>query len=69
MATVSTEYVVSLFVLGAFYLYSGFALLGIIFIGLCLPETKGKQLEEVEELFQQPLISCRRKTQYERVVS
>ena len=44
---------------GAFWLYSGFALIGLIVFTLCLPETKGKQLEEVEQLFSEPLISCR----------
>ena len=46
--------------LGAFWLYSGFALIGMITFALCLPETKGKHLEEVEQLFSDPLISCRR---------
>ena len=45
---------------GVFWLYSGFALVGIILFALCLPETKGKQLEEVEQLFSDPLISFRR---------
>jgi len=45
--------------LGAFWLYSGFGLIGIITFALCLPETKGKQLEEVEQLFSDPLISGR----------
>jgi len=37
--------------LGAFWLYSGLAALGFLFIYLFLPETKGKHLEEVELLF------------------
>lgn len=36
---------------GAFYLYSGCAAFGFIFFALYLPETKGKTLEELENLF------------------
>ena len=39
---------------GTFWLYTGIALLGWIFIFLLLPETKGRSLEQVEELFQGP---------------
>lgn len=39
---------------GAFGLYVCLALCGWIFIFLLLPETKGKSLEEVEELFKGP---------------
>ena len=37
---------------GTFWLYTGMAILGWIFIFLLLPETKGRSLEQVEELFQ-----------------
>lgn len=40
---------------GAFWLYTGIASAGWLFIFLLLPETKGKALEQVEELFQRPL--------------
>ncbi|XP_070105094.1 proton myo-inositol cotransporter-like isoform X4 [Equus caballus] len=36
---------------GAFFLYAGFAAVGLLFIYGCLPETKGKKLEEIESLF------------------
>lgn len=36
---------------GTFYLYAGLSLLGMITVGLLLPETKNKTLEQVEELF------------------
>lgn len=58
---------------GAFYLYSSFAAVGIIFVALCVPETKGKPLEEVEELFRKPLpvIRCggRERAKYESIVN
>nr|XP_020457179.1 proton myo-inositol cotransporter-like [Monopterus albus] len=43
---------------GAFFLYSSLALLGFIFIFGCLPETKGRRLEEIEALFENQLCSC-----------
>lgn len=36
---------------GVFGFYGGMALLGTIFIVACLPETKGKTLQEIEEYF------------------
>ena len=42
---------------GAFWLYTGFAFLGCIFVYFFVPETKGKKLEEVELLFQKPWCS------------
>lgn len=43
---------------GAFFLYSGMAFLGFIFIYGCLPETKARRLEEIEALFENQLCSC-----------
>lgn len=43
---------------GAFLLYSGFAFLGFIFVFLLLPETKGKPLEEIENLFSKGWLAC-----------
>ncbi|XP_030071744.1 proton myo-inositol cotransporter isoform X1 [Microcaecilia unicolor] len=43
---------------GAFFLYAGFAAVGLIFIYGCLPETKGKKLEEIESLFENKLCTC-----------
>ena len=44
-------------VAGAFWLYTGFGVVGLIFVLLFVPETKGKSLEEVEELFKKPWCS------------
>ncbi|XP_021072368.1 proton myo-inositol cotransporter isoform X2 [Mus pahari] len=43
---------------GAFFLYAGFAAVGLLFVYGCLPETKGKKLEEIESLFDHRLCSC-----------
>ncbi|XP_075868210.1 proton myo-inositol cotransporter [Nelusetta ayraudi] len=43
---------------GAFFLYSSMALLGFLFVYGCLPETKGRRLEEIEALFENQLCSC-----------
>uniref|UniRef100_A0A8I3X7V2 Proton myo-inositol cotransporter n=1 Tax=Callithrix jacchus TaxID=9483 RepID=A0A8I3X7V2_CALJA len=43
---------------GAFFLYAGFAAVGLVFIYGCLPETKGKKLEEIESLFDHRLCTC-----------
>lgn len=40
---------------GAFWLYTGIAICSWTFLFLMLPETKGRTLEQVEELFQRPL--------------
>ena len=39
---------------GVLYLYTGIAMLGFVIFLWLLPETKGKSLEEVEQLFAQP---------------
>ena len=46
-----------------FWMYSGLGLLGLAFIVLLVPETKGRKLEEVQDLFQRPLFLqwCHRK--------
>ncbi|XP_070362639.1 uncharacterized protein [Equus asinus] len=43
---------------GAAFLYAGFAAVGLLFIYGCLPETKGKKLEEIESLFDNRLCTC-----------
>ncbi|XP_045152328.1 proton myo-inositol cotransporter [Echinops telfairi] len=43
---------------GAFFLYAGLAAVGLLFIYGCLPETKGKKLEEIESLFDNRLCTC-----------
>ncbi|XP_065812981.1 proton myo-inositol cotransporter isoform X3 [Labrus bergylta] len=43
---------------GAFFLYSGLVVLALLFVYGCLPETKGLQLEDIENLFMGPLCTC-----------
>lgn len=43
---------------GAFFLYASLAALGLAFVYGCLPETKGKKLEEIESLFDSRLCTC-----------
>ncbi|ERE84815.1 proton myo-inositol cotransporter isoform X2 [Cricetulus griseus] len=43
---------------GAFFLYTSFAAMGLVFVYGCLPETKGKKLEEIESLFDNRLCTC-----------
>ncbi|XP_071363023.1 proton myo-inositol cotransporter-like [Trachinotus anak] len=43
---------------GAFFLYTGLAVLGLLFVQGCLPETQGLQLEDIENLFTGQLCSC-----------
>jgi SP family myo-inositol transporter-like MFS transporter 13 len=37
-----------------FWMYAGLGVLGLVFMVLLVPETKGRKLEEVEQLFQRP---------------
>uniref|UniRef100_A0A8C4NEC6 Solute carrier family 2 member 13b n=1 Tax=Eptatretus burgeri TaxID=7764 RepID=A0A8C4NEC6_EPTBU len=46
---------------GVFFLYLGLSFLGFIFLALTLPETRGRSLEEVQQLFSTSLYSCTRK--------
>lgn len=39
-------------------MYSGLALLGSLFVFGCLPETRGRRLEEMESLFEGRLCTC-----------
>ncbi|XP_070763379.1 proton myo-inositol cotransporter-like [Enoplosus armatus] len=43
---------------GAFFMYTGLVVLGLLFVQGCLPETQGLQLEEIESLFTGQLCSC-----------
>ncbi|XP_022605707.1 proton myo-inositol cotransporter-like isoform X3 [Seriola dumerili] len=43
---------------GAFFLYTGLVVLGLLFVQGCLPETQGLQLEDIENLFTGQLCSC-----------
>nr|XP_057932662.1 proton myo-inositol cotransporter-like isoform X3 [Doryrhamphus excisus] len=43
---------------GIFFLYTGFTVLGLLFLYCCLRETQGLQLEDIENLFMGPLCSC-----------
>ena len=43
---------------GTYWLFVGIATLGFLFFFCLLPETKGKSLEDVEELFSKPWCSC-----------
>lgn len=40
-----------IYIYGAFWLYAIICILGFVFVKIKLPETKGKSLEEIEELF------------------
>ncbi|XP_037539031.1 proton myo-inositol cotransporter-like [Nematolebias whitei] len=43
---------------GAFFMYTGLVVLGLLFVYGCLPETKGLQLEDIENLFTGQLCFC-----------
>ena len=43
---------------GTYWMFVGIAGLGLVFIGACVPETKGQKLEEAENLFSGPLCRC-----------
>ena len=44
--------------LGTYWLFVGIASLGFVFFWCLLPETKGRKLEDVEELFARPWCRC-----------
>jgi len=39
---------------GTFWIYGGINFLSVLFVICCVPETRGKSLEEIEELFSKP---------------
>ncbi|XP_035829186.1 proton myo-inositol cotransporter [Aplysia californica] len=43
---------------GTYWMFVGITLLGLLFFAIFLPETKGKRLEEVEQLFASDWCSC-----------
>ncbi|XP_022858289.1 probable polyol transporter 6 [Olea europaea var. sylvestris] len=50
---------------GAFYLYAGMAVLALFFVYFCLPETKGRSLEDMEEIFSKHSIAKNSKKELE----
>ncbi|KAL2456286.1 putative polyol transporter 6 [Forsythia ovata] len=50
---------------GAFYLYAGMAVVALFFVYFCLPETKGRSLEEMEDVFTKPAIAKNSKKEVE----
>ena len=52
------SYIFKLLFQGAFYLYTGITVIGFFIFSWILPETKGKGLEEVEQLFNEPNVCC-----------
>ncbi|KAL3813219.1 hypothetical protein ACJIZ3_014487 [Penstemon smallii] len=46
---------------GAVYLYAGFAVAALAFVYFCLPETKGRSLEDMEELFSKGVVSGKKR--------
>ncbi|CAA2969470.1 probable polyol transporter 6 [Olea europaea subsp. europaea] len=50
---------------GAFYLYAGMAVLALFFVYFCLPETKGRSLEDMEEIFSKHSIAKTSKKELE----
>ncbi len=42
---------------GTFFFYAGCTLMSVVFVYFCLPETKGKKLEEIERLFDSKSVS------------
>ncbi|XP_041349816.1 proton myo-inositol cotransporter-like [Gigantopelta aegis] len=49
---------------GTYWLFTGIALIALVFFSFFLPETKGKRLEEVEELFSKPWCQCKKDNDY-----
>lgn len=50
-----------IFFSGTYWLYSGLAVVGILFVILFVPETKGRSLEEMEKVLSQPWLVVRRR--------
>jgi len=51
---------------GTYWLFVGIVLIGLVFMVVCVPETRGVKLEEVETLFSKPLCSCSREDRYQQ---
>ncbi len=48
---------------GAFYLYTAIAIVAFVLFYVILPETKGKSLEEMDQLFSKPVCQCKGRRQ------
>lgn len=42
---------------GAYFLFGGLALFTVIVLGACMPETRGRSLEDIQEAFHHPALS------------
>lgn len=41
---------------GAYFLFGGLALFTVAVLGACMPETRGRSLEEIQQAFHQPAL-------------
>ena len=61
----TARYYIYLSFVGAYWIFSGVVVVGMIFLFFTLPETKDKQLEEVETLFETPWCVCGKSGSFE----
>lgn len=41
---------------GAYFLFGGLALFTVVVLGACMPETRGRSLEDIQQAFHQPAL-------------
>lgn len=42
---------------GAYFLFGGLAMFTVVVLGACMPETRGRSLEDIQQAFHQPAFS------------
>jgi MFS family permease len=66
LVAISTPILLAQSRFGAYFVFTGFCMLTVIVLAIFMPETKGKSLEDIQEIFHQPITHHSRMKSYFR---